>query len=51
MLVAISERQDFGSLDFFTQMMRTIGLPAGGASDKVVTDITLTVQFRLDEAR
>lgn len=50
-LVGISERQDFGSLDFFTQMMRTIGLPAGGASDKVVTDITLTVQFRLDGAR
>lgn len=47
-LTGISERQDWGSLDFMGQMMRTIGLAGAGPSDKVVTDVTLTVSFRLD---
>lgn len=47
-LTAISERQDWGSLDFMSQMMRTIGLAGAGPSDKVATDVTLTVSFRLE---
>ncbi|WP_168371722.1 SIMPL domain-containing protein [Sphingomonas sp. Leaf357] len=47
-LTGISERQDWGSLDFMGQIMRTIGLAGAGPSDKVVTDVTLTVSFRLE---
>jgi hypothetical protein len=47
-LTKISERQDWGSLDFVGQMMRTIGLAGGSTSDKVFTDVTLTVEFRLE---
>jgi len=48
-LVKISERQDLGSFDFVAQMLRTIGLSEATASDKVATDVTLTVEFRLGE--
>ncbi|MEG3122950.1 SIMPL domain-containing protein [Sphingomonas sp. GB1N7] len=47
-LTKISERQDWGSLDFMGQMMRTIGLAGTGPSDRVMTDVALTVEFRLD---
>ena len=46
-LTRISEKQDWGSLDFVGQMFRTMGLVNAGPSDKVATDVTLTVEFRL----
>lgn len=50
-LIAISERQDLGSSDFAARMLQSFGLPGTAAGDKVATDVTLTVQFRLDGAR
>lgn len=47
-LVKISERQDLGSLDFMGQILRRMGMPGAAYTDKVVTDVTLTVEFRLD---
>lgn len=46
-LTRISEKQDWNSVDFVGQMVRTMGLAATAPSDTVATDVTLTVEFRL----
>lgn len=46
-LTKISERQDWGSLDFVAQMVKTLGISDAAATDEVATDVTLTVEFEL----
>lgn len=47
-LTKISERQDIGSTDFVGQMIRAFGAAGLATGDTVSTDVTLTVEFRLD---